>query len=130
MIKLKNEHVCIAMQALQHVLVALPIALPLAMGHSAAEIVSLQLRNVLKLNNTHVYIALQALQHVLVALPIALPLAMGHSAAEMASAQLRNVVSPMDAARLDKLYRLVSEDDASCTVLRSVLGPLMESLPE
>jgi hypothetical protein len=69
----------------------------------------------------------QALHNVLIALPVALPLAMGHPAAAVASEQLRQVMSPVDALRLDKLYRLVSCDDATSATLRSVLEPLFES---
>lgn len=73
--------------------------------------------------------AAQALHHLLSALPVALPLAMGHAAALEATEQLRGVMSPVDARRLDKLYRLVCGDDVGTTpILRVVLGPLMNSL--
>eukprot|EP00892_Ulva_mutabilis_P009809 jgi/Ulvmu1/71/UM001_0074.1 len=71
---------------------------------------------------------LKALHHLLGALPIALPLAMGHAAALEATEQLRGVMSPVDAQRLDKLYRLVCGDDGSSTILRVILGPLMNEL--
>lgn len=71
---------------------------------------------------------LQALHDLLSALPIALPLAMGHAAALEATEQLRKVMSPADARRLDKLYRLVCGEDGSSTILRVVLGPLINEL--
>lgn len=71
----------------------------------------------------------QALHHLLSALPVALPLAMGHAAALEATEQLRGVMDPVDARRLDKLYRLVcGDDDGSTTILRVILGPLMSDL--
>lgn len=69
-------------------------------------------------------VCVQALHRVLKGLPSTLALANGHSAALEATDELRQVMSATDARRLDKLFRLVSKDDSSCTGLRAVLGPI------
>ena len=69
-------------------------------------------------------ICLQALHRVLRGLPSTLALANGHSAALEATDELRQEMSATDARRLDKLFRLVSGDDSSCTGLRAIVGPL------
>ena len=49
---------------------------------------------------------MQALYNLLSSLPMALPLAMGHTAADEVTAALRKVMTPVDARRIDKLYRV------------------------
>jgi hypothetical protein len=65
----------------------------------------------------------QGLHKLLGTLPIALPLAMGHQAARAASDQLQQTLSMQDAMRLEKLYKIVSDDDATTSSLDVVLGP-------
>jgi hypothetical protein len=67
------------------------------------------------------------LHRVLRALPSTLALANDHSARVEATTELKRVLSPIDARRLDKLYRIVSSDDISCTAMRAVLGPIFDA---
>jgi hypothetical protein len=72
----------------------------------------------------------QALYRLLSALPVALPLAMGHVAAVEASEQLRAIMSPVDARRLDKLYRIICGEDGSSAVVRVILEPIFRALDD
>jgi hypothetical protein len=69
----------------------------------------------------------QALHRVLRALPSTLALANDHSACVEVTAALKRVLSQTDARRLDKLYRIVSSEDISCTAMRAVLGPIFDA---
>ena len=68
----------------------------------------------------------QGLHKLLSTLPVALPLAMGHEAARAATEQLSYTLSRKDALRLEKLYKLVCDDDSTTSTLKSVLGELCE----
>lgn len=67
---------------------------------------------------------LQALYNLLSALPMALPLAMGHSASVEVTTALRKVMTPVDARRIDKLYRVVCGEDGTSAALRALLEPI------
>jgi hypothetical protein len=71
---------------------------------------------------------MQALYALLSALPMALPLAMGHAAAAEVTSALRKVMTPVDARRIDKLYRVVNGEHGSSTVLRALLSPIFDEL--
>lgn len=71
---------------------------------------------------------MQALYNLLSSLPMALPLAMGHSAAEEVTTALRKVMTPVDARRVDKLYRVVCGEDSTSAALRALLEPIFHDL--
>ena len=51
---------------------------------------------------------------------------MGHEAVRAATEQLSYTLSRKDALRLQKLYKLVCDDDSTTSTLNSVLGELCE----
>lgn len=59
---------------------------------------------------------------------MALPLAMGHSAATEVTTALRKVMTPEDARRVDKLYRIVCGEDGTSAALRALLEPIFDEL--
>lgn len=71
---------------------------------------------------------MQALYNLLSSLPMALPLAMGHTAADEVTAALRKVMTPVDARRIDKLYRVVCGDEGTSAALRALLQPIFDDL--
>ena len=71
---------------------------------------------------------MQALYNLMSALPMALPLAMGHSAAAEVTEALRKVMTPVDARRVDKLFRVVCGEDGTSAALRALLEPIFDDL--
>lgn len=68
---------------------------------------------------------LQALHNVLKTLPCALPVAMKHVAALEATHHLRKSVGPLDAKRLDKLYRQICNEDLTASTVTAILEPIL-----